>query len=256
MVCKHTELVNTSIGPTCIECGLVTRESQYQEAFSARDQQRITVLKMDPESNNYESHNIKYQNYLNREYLMKYTAVYQIPKNIIDDTLCLFAKLNRTPCMKKRTSNSFKGKNKRGLLSACLFIAFRNNHCERTASSICEIMGIRKRVFSQGLKLMMNLSQGKVDCFDENVDQLIYFISQEYKLPVYAITLVQKWYNCYRNHQCFNKHKIYSKIHGIIHHIISDISDWDTREIMRYYNIKHISIGTIMRVRQDLVDLQ
>lgn len=239
-----------------MDCGLVTRDSEYQLAFSNRDQQRITVLRMDPESNNYQSHNVKYQNYLNREYLMKFTEPYQIPKNILDDTLCLFAKLNRTPSMKKRTSNSFKGKNKRGLLSACLFMAFRNNQCERTASSVCEIMNIRKSVFSQGLKLMMGLSQGKFDCFDENVGQLIHFIAQDYKLPFYVIELVEKWYTCYRDHKNFNKHKTYSKIHGIIHHIIGDISDWDTREIMRYYRIKHISIGTVIRVRQDLVDLE
>lgn len=87
----------------------------------------------------------------------------QLPNSIIKNTLIIFKKLINT-----KNSNGqlyiYRGKNRDGLLSVCMYYASKSNNCNISSSAISKMFNIDKKTFSKCCKLYTEiLSDDKID---------------------------------------------------------------------------------------------
>ena len=89
--------------------------------------------------------------------LINIVSLYKLPNSIINLTLYLFDKINKL----KNNDNKnyiFRGNNRLGIISVCMYYACKNYNCIISSSLICKIFNIDKKRFSKCCKIYTEIS--------------------------------------------------------------------------------------------------
>jgi len=197
--------------------------------------------------------------------LTNITVLYNLPGSVIMPTLYLFDKVNKLKDYNTGKNYIFRGNNRLGIISVCLYYACKNIRCNISSSLICKMFNIDKTIFSKCCKIYTEISdKNDLDHTNYNPNDFLLILANKLDLPFNIQKLISKIIIVVEEMQLFISSAPQSIISGIIYFIskelkldlkiktISELCDISTSIIVTNYKIINNNKNIIFNKIKDL----